>query len=43
MPHLFANPEFWVLVAFIVLIAALWKPAKRFLIGVTRRPGHAYS
>ena len=33
MPHLFANPEFWVLVAFIVLIAALWKPAKRFLIG----------
>jgi F-type H+-transporting ATPase subunit b len=33
MPRLFADPEFWVLVAFVVLIAALWKPAKRMLIG----------
>jgi F-type H+-transporting ATPase subunit b len=33
MPHLFADPEFWVLVAVIVLIAALWKPAKRILVG----------
>ena len=33
MPRLFADPEFWVLVAVIVLIAALWKPAKRILIG----------
>ena len=33
MPRLFADPEFWVLVAFVVLIAALWRPAKRILIG----------
>ncbi len=33
MLRLFADPEFWVLVAFVVLIAALWKPAKRILIG----------
>jgi F-type H+-transporting ATPase subunit b len=33
MPHLFADPEFWVLVAVIVFIAAVWKPAKRMLIG----------
>jgi F-type H+-transporting ATPase subunit b len=33
MPHVFADPEFWVLVAVIVLIAVLWKPLKRILIG----------
>jgi F-type H+-transporting ATPase subunit b len=33
MPRLFTDPEFWVLVAFVVLIATLWKPAKRMLIG----------
>ena len=33
MLGLFADPEFWVLVAFVVLIAGLWKPARRMLIG----------
>jgi F-type H+-transporting ATPase subunit b len=33
MPHLFADPEFWVLIAAIVFIAVVWKPAKRMLIG----------
>ena|SRR5271167_1024390 len=33
MPHLFADPEFWVLVAVIVFIASVWVPAKRMLIG----------
>jgi F-type H+-transporting ATPase subunit b len=33
MPHIFADPEFWVLVAVIVFIAAVWKPAKKMLIG----------
>ena len=29
MLGLFADPEFWVLVAFVVLIAALWRPLRR--------------
>jgi F-type H+-transporting ATPase subunit b len=33
MPHLFADPEFWVFVAVVVFIAAVWKPAKRMVIG----------
>jgi F-type H+-transporting ATPase subunit b len=33
MPHLFAEPEFWVLVAVAIFVALVWKPAKRILIG----------
>ena len=33
MLQLFKDPEFWVLVAVIVFVAAVWKPAKRILIG----------
>ncbi len=33
MMHLFAGPEFWVLVAAAVFIAIVWKPAKKSLIG----------
>jgi F-type H+-transporting ATPase subunit b len=29
----FANPEFWVLVAMLILVALLWRPGKRMLIG----------
>ena len=31
--HLFADPEFWVLVAAVLFVAAVWKPAKKSLIG----------
>jgi F-type H+-transporting ATPase subunit b len=31
--HFFAEPEFWVLVAVIILLALLWRPARRLLIG----------
>jgi F-type H+-transporting ATPase subunit b len=31
--HFFAEPEFWVLVAVLIFVALVWKPAKRFLIG----------
>ena len=31
--HFFAEPEFWVLVAAVILVALLWRPGKRFLIG----------
>jgi F-type H+-transporting ATPase subunit b len=33
MPHLFAEPEFWVLAAVVIFVALVWKPAKRILIG----------
>jgi F-type H+-transporting ATPase subunit b len=33
MPALFHEPEFWVLIAAIVFVAGIWKPAKRSLIG----------
>jgi F-type H+-transporting ATPase subunit b len=33
MPHLFGSPEFWVLVAVLILAALLWKPGKRSLLG----------
>jgi F-type H+-transporting ATPase subunit b len=33
MMHLFAEPEFWVLVAVLIFLALVWKPAKRLLIG----------
>jgi F-type H+-transporting ATPase subunit b len=29
----FANPEFWVLVAMAILVAILWRPGKRILVG----------
>ncbi len=31
--HLFADPEFWVLVAAVIFVAAVWKPAKKSLVG----------
>jgi F-type H+-transporting ATPase subunit b len=31
--HLFAEPEFWVLVAVLIFVGLVWKPAKRLLIG----------
>ena len=33
MPHIFSSPEFWVLVAVLILAALLWKPGKRSLLG----------
>ncbi len=33
MPHIFAQPEFWVLVAVLVFVALVWKPGRRSLIG----------
>jgi F-type H+-transporting ATPase subunit b len=33
MAHIFADPEFWVLVAAVIFVALVWKPAKRFLVG----------
>lgn len=31
--RLFADPEFWVLVAAVIFVAIVWKPARRILIG----------
>jgi F-type H+-transporting ATPase subunit b len=31
--HLFADPEFWVLVAAVIFVAVVWKPARKSLIG----------
>ena len=31
--HVFADPEFWVLVAAVIFVAAVWKPARKSLIG----------
>ena len=33
MMHLFADPEFWVLLAVVVFAAAVWKPARRAVLG----------
>lgn len=33
MLHLLSDPEFWVLVAVAILVALLWKPGKRMLVG----------
>jgi F-type H+-transporting ATPase subunit b len=33
MMHLLADPEFWVLVAAAIFVAAIWKPARKALIG----------
>lgn len=34
MPHLFADPEFWVLLAVAIFIFAVWKRAKRTIVGM---------
>jgi F-type H+-transporting ATPase subunit b len=31
--HLFSDPEFWVLVAAVIFVVLVWKPAKRSLVG----------
>jgi F-type H+-transporting ATPase subunit b len=31
--HLFADPEFWVLLAVVVFAAIVWKPVRRFVVG----------
>jgi len=31
--HIFADPEFWVLVAAVIFVAAIWKPVRKSLIG----------
>ena len=31
--HLFADPEFWVLVAAVIFVAVIWKPVRKSLIG----------
>ncbi len=33
MGHLFADPEFWILVAFALFVALIWIPARRMLVG----------
>src|SRR6266436_5047634 len=33
MGHLFGDPEFWVLLAVVIFVIAVWKPAKRAIIG----------
>lgn len=33
MPHFWAEPEFWVLVAVLIFVVLVWKPAKRWVIG----------
>ncbi len=33
MPHLFKDPEFWVLVAVVIFIVIVWKPGRRSLLG----------
>jgi F-type H+-transporting ATPase subunit b len=33
MMQLFADPEFWVLLAVVVFAAAVWKPARRAILG----------
>ena len=31
--HIFADPEFWVMVAAVIFVAAVWKPVRKSLIG----------
>jgi F-type H+-transporting ATPase subunit b len=33
MAHLFGDPEFWVLLAVVIFVIGVWKPARRTLIG----------
>jgi F-type H+-transporting ATPase subunit b len=34
MMHLFADPEFWVLLAVVVFAAIVWKPVRRSILGM---------
>ena len=34
MMHLFADPEFWVLLAVVVFAAVVWKPVRRSILGM---------
>ncbi len=33
MAHLLHDPEFWVLIAAVIFVAAVWKPARRAIVG----------
>ena len=33
MPHLFSDPEFWVIVALVIFFAVVWKPGRRAILG----------
>ena len=33
MTHLFADPEFWVLLAVVVFAAIVWKPMRSYVVG----------
>ena len=33
MAHLFSDPEFWVLLAVLIFVVAVWKPARRAITG----------
>ena len=33
MPHLFSDPEFWVMVALVIFFAVVWKPGRRAILG----------
>jgi F-type H+-transporting ATPase subunit b len=33
MTHLFGDPEFWVLLAVVIFVIAVWRPAKRAIVG----------
>jgi F-type H+-transporting ATPase subunit b len=33
MPHLFSDPEFWVLLAVVLFVVGVWKPARRAIVG----------
>ena len=41
MMHLFADPEFWVLVAAVIFVAVVWKPVRKSLIGSLDERGGA--
>jgi F-type H+-transporting ATPase subunit b len=34
MLHLFAEPEFWVLLAVVLFVVGVWKPARQWIIGL---------
>jgi F-type H+-transporting ATPase subunit b len=33
MPHLFSDPEIWVLLAVVLFVVGVWKPARRAIVG----------
>ncbi len=37
--HLLADPEFWVLVAAVIFVVAVWKPARKALLGALDERG----